>query len=128
MGQAYTQQPTVAPDKAATEKLWPRPDVVRPRTPPEAGIVTPRLTKDAKPIYPSQAMKKKITGVVWMEAVVETDGRVREVRVTRSLDAEFGLDDEAVKTVKKWEFTPGKKDGSVVPMLIEVEMSFTLRK
>ena len=48
--------------------------------------------------------------------------------MTRSLDAEFGLDDEAVKTVKKWEFTPGKKDGEVVPMLIEVEMSFTLRK
>jgi TonB family protein len=64
---------------------------------------------------------------VILEAVVLTDGTVGEVRVVRSLDKQHGLDDEAVKTVKKWRFTPGKKDGSAVPVIVSVEMTFTRR-
>jgi TonB family protein len=37
------------------------------------------------------------------------------------------LDDEAVKAMKQWSFNPGKKDGKAVPVLVEVEMSFTLK-
>jgi protein TonB len=62
-----------------------------------------------------------------MEAVVQTDGTVAEVRVVRSLDKKFGLDEEAVKTLKQWRFEPGKKGGVAVPVLIEVEMTFTVR-
>ena len=72
-------------------------------------------------------MKQKVTGFIDMEAVVEIDGTVGEVRVTQSLDSKFGLDDEAVATVKKWVFAPGTEDGVVVPVLVEVRMSFTLR-
>ena len=44
------------------------------------------------------------------------------------VDRRFGLDDEAVSTVKKWQFAPGKKDGIIVPVVVEIEMSFSLRK
>ena len=74
-------------------------------------------------------------GVQWLssrrgrlEAVVQTDGTVGEVRVKRSLDRQFGLDDEAVATVKKWKFTAGTKDGVAVPALVEIEMTFSLKK
>jgi protein TonB len=73
-------------------------------------------------------MKAKIQGAIVMEAVVQTDGRVGEVRVVRSLDKAHGLDDEAVKTVKRWRFEPGKKEGVGVPVLVEIEMTFSLRK
>ena len=49
-------------------------------------------------------------------------------RVVRSLDKRDGLDDEAVKALKQWQFTPGKKDGINVPVVIEVEMSFSVGK
>ena len=65
--------------------------------------------------------------MVHVEAVIETDGTVGEVRVSRSLDKQFGLDDQAVKTVKEWLFMPAQKDGVAVPVLIEIEMTFTLR-
>jgi hypothetical protein len=29
--------------------------------------------------------------------------------------------------VKQWQFTPGTKDGVAVPVLVDVEMTFTLR-
>jgi hypothetical protein len=36
-----------------------------------------------------------------VEAVVQTDGTVGEVRVVRSLDKTHGMDEEAVRTVKQ---------------------------
>jgi TonB family protein len=64
-----------------------------------------------------------------MEAVVLPDGTVGDVRVVRSLDKRYGVDDEAVKALKQWQFTPGKnKDGVSVPVVIEVEMTFTVGK
>jgi TonB family protein len=103
---------------------WPPAGVARLKT---SGVQAPRLIKDVKPQYTGDAMRAKIQGVVKMEAVVETDGTVGEVRVTQSLDQELGLDDEAVKAVKKWRFEPGRKDGVVVPVLVEILMTFTRR-
>jgi TonB family protein len=39
----------------------------------------------------------------------------------------FGLDAEAVRAVKQWQFAPGTKEGVPVAVRITVDMSFTLR-
>jgi TonB family protein len=103
---------------------WPPPGVVR----PGYGIQSPRLVHETKPSYPRAAMRAGIEGMVWMEAVVGTNGRVSDVRVTQSLDQEHGLDEEAVRTVRQWRFAPGRRDGVAVPVVVEVQMSFALRK
>ena len=87
----------------------------------------PRLLKDRKPGYTDDAMRNRVEGSIIMEIVVQTDGTVGEVRVVRSLDKKYGLDEEAVKAVKQWRFAPGKKDDVPVPVLVDVEMTFTLR-
>ena len=92
-----------------------------------SGIVSPVLRHEVKPQYTADAMRAKIQGTVWLEAVVMPDGSVGNVRITRSLDPTFGLDQEAIKTVKKWLFIPGTRQGQPVPVLIEIEMTFTLR-
>jgi periplasmic protein TonB len=94
---------------------------------PGNGVTSPVLVREVKPNYTADAMRAKIQGVVWLEAVVMQDGSVGQVRVTRSLDPTFGLDQEAERTVKKWVFRPGTRLGQPVPVLIEIEMSFTLR-
>jgi periplasmic protein TonB len=94
---------------------------------PGNGVTSPVLVREVKPNYTADAMRAKIQGVVWLEAVVMQDGSVGQVRVTRSLDPTFGLDQEAERTVKKWAFRPGTRLGQPVPVLIEIEMSFTLR-
>jgi protein TonB len=80
-----------------------------------------------KPQYTADAMRAKIQGTVWLEAVVMPDGSVGNVQITRSLDPTFGLDQEAIRTVKKWRFIPGTRQGQPVPVLVEIEMTFTLR-
>ena len=63
-----------------------------------------------------------------LECVVETDGTIRKATVTRSLDDRFGLDQEAIKAVRAWRFTPGTREGVAVPVWITIELTFSLRK
>lgn len=116
------QQPPAA-TKPAPEKPWPPVGVSR----VVEGITAPRIIRELKPRYTEDARRAGLQGVVHVEAVIKSDGTVGEVRVSRSLDKQFGLDDQAVKAMKEWRFTPAQKDGVAVPVLIEIEMTFTLR-
>ena len=91
------------------------------------GVVPPRLIREIKPGYTSEAMRARIQGLVALQAVVLPDGSVGGAHVVRSLDSTFGLDEEAVRTIKLWRFMPGTLAGRAVPVRIEVELTFTLR-
>jgi periplasmic protein TonB len=93
------------------------------------GVTSPVLIKEVKPNYTGDAMRAKLQGVVEMEAVVLADGSVdpNRIKITRSLDATFGLDQQAVVAVKQWRFRPGTYKGQPVPVLVNVELTFTLR-
>jgi protein TonB len=119
------KQAASAPDPVKPvkpEKPWPPVGVLR----PGGDVTEPRVIKETPPNYTAASMRAQVHGSVFMEAVVLTDGTVGEVRVVRSLDKEHGLDDEAVKTVKEWRFTPGKKNGVAVPVVVKIQMSFSL--
>ena len=90
------------------------------------GVTAPILLKEVKPQYTAEAMRAKIEGSVVMECVVQSDGTVRDdIKVIRSLDRKYGLDDEAVKSARQWTFKPGMKDGKAVPVQITIEIAFT---
>ena len=94
---------------------------------PGAGITLPRVLQEAKPQYTADAMRAKVQGSVWLECIVMPDGSVGDVRVTKSLDPIFGLDQEAIKAAKLWRFSPGMRQGEPVPVIITIELTFTLR-
>jgi TonB family protein len=72
-------------------------------------------------------MRAKVQGVVHLEGVVLPDGTVGDVRVTRSLDRVFGLDEEAIKAARRFRFAPGTRFGEPVAVLVSFEIEFTLR-
>jgi protein TonB len=94
---------------------------------PGNGVEIPRIIREVKPQYTAEAMRAKIQGAVWLECIVLPDGSVGEVRISKSLDSTFGLDQEAVRAAKQWRFQPGTRFGEPVPVLITIELSFTLR-
>jgi TonB family protein len=94
---------------------------------PGSGIDNPILIREVKPLYTREALQAKIEGVVLLEAVVQPDGTVSDVRIVRSLDPHFGLDREAVKAAKKWWFIPGKRQGVPVPVIVTIELTFKLK-
>lgn len=94
---------------------------------PGNGVSTPVVVREVKPQYTSEAMRARIQGTVWVQAVVRTDGTVGDVEVVRSLDPRFGLDEEAIKAAKQWRFRAGTRLGEPVPVLVTIELTFTLR-
>lgn len=94
---------------------------------PGAGVDLPRVLREVRPNYTADAMRAKVQGTVWVEAVVMPDGTVGEAHVVRSLDAVFGLDNEALKAARQWRFSPGTRFGQPVPVLVTIELTFTLR-
>ncbi len=95
---------------------------------PGSGVTLPSVVKEVKPVYTLEAMQKKIQGSVWMRIVVLPDGTVGDMQVTRSLDAEYGLDRQAGTAARQWLFKPGTKDGKPVAVEVTLELTFTLKK
>lgn len=56
--------------------------------------------------------------------IVTSEGKVREVNVTKSLEKD--LDKRAISAVSGWRFEPGTKDGKPVAVLIRAEVEFNL--
>lgn len=94
---------------------------------PGNDVESPRLLRSARPNYTAEAMRAKVQGVVRLEGVVMSDGTVGDVRVTRSLDSIFGLDQEAMKAAKQFRFVPGMRFGEPVAVMVSFEIEFALR-
>jgi TonB family protein len=92
----------------------------------DLGVELPKLLRQVKPRYTRAALDAKIEGTVLVDGVVLTDGTVGDVRVVRSLDTVFGLDQVAVKAFRHWRFLAGTLEGRPVPVIVRVELSFTL--
>jgi protein TonB len=91
------------------------------------GVTTPVVIHQVNPDYTPDAKKAHIQGNVVLNVVVNADGGVGDVTVSRSLDSTFGLDEQAVKAAKEWKFKPGTKDGKPVAVQVAVELWFTLK-
>lgn len=88
------------------------------------GVSAPRPIYTPEPEFSEEARKAKYQGVVVLNIVVGTDGRVHNPRVVRSLG--MGLDEKAIEGVKTWKFDPSKKDGRNVAVEMNIEVAFNL--
>ena len=94
---------------------------------PGSGVTTPRVLREVKPQYTSDAMRARVQGTVWVECVVQPSGVCTNIEIVRSLDQNFGLDQQAVTAASEWRFEPGTRLGEPVPVLVTIELTFTLR-
>ena len=91
------------------------------------GVLPPQLIHEVKADYTPEAMRAKVLGEVWVAGVVLVDGTVTGVRVVKSLDQVFGLDEQALKAVRQWRFRPGTRFGQPVAVHVSIAVTFTLR-
>lgn len=94
---------------------------------PGNGVAPPRVLREVRPEYTSEAMRARIQGTVWLDVVVLPDGMVGDVTVSKSLDTVFGLDSQAVAAARQWLFAPGMRLGEPVAVLVSLELFFNLR-
>jgi protein TonB len=101
----------------------PPPVPMAPRAPVRVGgeIQPPALLHRVAPIYPDLAVHAKIEGVVILEAVVDQEGRVEDVRVLRSVRF---LDAAALDAVRQWQYSPLLLNGKPSRFVLTVTVSF----
>ena len=87
----------------------------------EGGLAS--LTKEAR--YPDAARRQGVEGRVYIKAVVNKDGTVRDAKVIRGLGA--GADKEALRVVKNAKFIPARYNGEAVPARKTVWIQFQLQ-
>ena len=76
--------------------------------------------------YPVKALEQGIQGTVWLQFIVEKDGSISNVKVSKGVDPL--LDNEALRVMRrmpKWE--PGKDNGQPVRSYISMPLGFWLK-
>jgi periplasmic protein TonB len=77
-----------------------------------------------EPVYPHAMKIAGTTGTVWVEFVVDENGRVHDVHVVKSTNP--GFDDATVAAVSAWRFEPGKRKGLPVRFRMSIPIVFNL--
>jgi len=85
----------------------------------------PKLVKMVKPVYPEEAVKNKLQGVVILEAVIDEGGKVKALRTLKSPDPL--LTEAALTAVKGWEYEPFIQDGKAKKVAFTVTVTFALK-
>ena len=79
------------------------------------------------PQYTSEAMRARAQGAITVQCVVQTNGVCTNIRVLRSFNPPFGLDQEAMKAAAQWRFRPGMRRGQPVPVVVTMQIEFAVR-
>jgi len=86
-------------------------------------IKPPKIIKQVNPVYPEEARKKGIQGVVILEAKSDEYGRVMDAMILRSIPE---LDGAAIDAVRQWVYEPLLIDGKPTKGLFTVTVRFQL--
>jgi TonB family protein len=130
-------EPIRLPDEVETVIEIPDTDIIFgiPEGPPPAepegpirvgGDVQPPVKVSApSPQYTEIARKARIQGVVIVEAIIDKEGKVTNVKVLKGLP--MGLDTAAADAVKKWTFQPATLNGKPVAVIYNLTVNFRLQ-
>ena len=84
-------------------------------------VTEPRKIRNVPPVYPADAFAAGVEGMVVIEAVIATDGTVKDATVVRSVPM---LEEAALGAVRLWQFTPTKLNGMPVEVTMTVAVNF----
>jgi TonB family protein len=87
------------------------------------GCINPPLkVKDVRPLFPPAAREAGVNGVVMLHAVIDTEGRMKDVRVVSSPHP--ALEQAAIDAVSQWEFAPTLLNGKAIDTPIHTGVYF----
>jgi TonB family protein len=83
------------------------------------------MVAEEKPIYPRLQQQMGMEGVVWIKALVKSDGTVGDA-VIQKTSGNAALDQAALDVAKKNKFKPALQNGRPVAMWVSYKVDFTL--
>ncbi len=94
------------------------------RDPHARGMSAPYCSYMPNPSYTEEARKAKFSGVILAEAIVDSDGAVKQTRI--SAGAPYGLNASALRIMATWKCRPATYEGKPVPTLVSFEVNFRI--
>jgi TonB family protein len=91
---------------------------------PGGDVKPPHLLTVLDPASNEYAQKNNIAGMVFLQMVVDSNGRPGAVTIVRPIG--FGLDERAVEAVQHAQFRPGTLNGKPVPELVNLQVTFRI--
>jgi periplasmic protein TonB len=88
-------------------------------------VKSPALLQRVEPVYPPMALAGNIEGVVILEAIVDENGVVQELKVLR---AQPIFERAAIAAVRQWRYSPLLLNGKPERFILTVVLSFHLQK
>lgn len=88
-------------------------------------VKPPEIVHRVEPNYTEDARRSRVQGVVILEAIIDAQGNVTDVRIIKTLAD--GLGEEAAKAVRQWKFRPGTQNGKPVPVIFSLTVNFRLQ-
>src|ERR1051326_2112935 len=104
----------------------PPPPPEKPEGPLRVGgdVKAPIVEHRVDPQYPEMARKGRVAGLVIVEAIINKEGSVEQVKVIKGLP--FGMSESAVEAVKQWKFKPGTLNGEPVDVIFNLTVNFKM--
>ena len=102
-----------------------------PTTPPKStpevlnispGVAQGLLIKKVQPIYPPQALAKRIQGLVQLQATIGRDGIITNLKVISGQDV---LGQAAMEAVRQWKYQPYYLNGRPVEIQTQITVKFS---
>lgn len=103
------------------------PPAAEPEGPIRVGgdVKPPEKIAAPSPQYTEIARKARIQGVVIVEAIIDKEGNVTNVKILKGLP--MGLDTAAADAVQKWKFKPATLNGKPVAVIYNLTVNFRLQ-
>jgi len=92
---------------------------------PGGDIQEPRRIRGAAPVYPELARRAGVAGKVVLECVIDTDGRVTDLRI---MSGHPLLADAALDAVRRWVYTPTRLNGEPIRVILTVTVKVDLAR
>lgn len=92
----------------------------------DGDLLAPVATETSDPGYPLELIRANVHGMVTLYAVIQSDGKVGEIRVLNSPDDR--LDSYAAKALARWKFLPAERAGKPVALEAVVKIPFRVRR
>ncbi|MBN1296893.1 energy transducer TonB [bacterium] len=106
-------------------------DFDEPEPPPEGplrvggDVSSPKRIHYVAPEYPDIARRTRIQGIVILEAIINKQGDVVDVKVLKSLNSL--CDQAAINAARQWKFEPGTQNDIPVDVVMTLTVQFQLR-
>jgi protein TonB len=84
--------------------------------------VAPKPVTRVMPVYPAEALKKRVRGNVVLRVLVDENGEPKDIKVVQG--ARSDLNDAAIAAARQWRFEPATKKGWPVRTYTTVRFSF----